>query len=75
MGEPLAAGRGRGIALAYADSTPAAQVAEVTVAENGKVKVDRSFVPLIAINPDVIGAQMEALSLLRSQAHCIARPL
>jgi isoquinoline 1-oxidoreductase beta subunit len=61
-GEPMAAGRGRGIALAYAYSTPVAQVAEVTVAEDGKVKVDRIVCAIdcgVAVNPDVIRAQME----------------
>ncbi|HEV2566321.1 MAG TPA: molybdopterin cofactor-binding domain-containing protein, partial [Microvirga sp.] len=61
-GEPMAPGRGRGIALAYAYWTPVAQVAEVTVAENGKVKVDRIVCAVdcgVAVNPDVIRAQME----------------
>lgn len=60
-GEPLAAGRGRGIAVAYAYSTPIAQVAEVTMTDDG-FKVDRVVCAIdcgVAVNPDVIRAQME----------------
>ena len=61
-GEPLPKGRGRGIAVAEAFKTYVAQVAEVTVGADGKVKVDRVVCAVdcgIAINPDVITAQME----------------
>jgi len=61
-GEPLPKGRGRGIAVAEAFKTYVAQVAEVTVGADGKVKVDRVVCVVdcgIAINPDVITAQME----------------
>jgi isoquinoline 1-oxidoreductase subunit beta len=40
-GQPLPMGRGRGIAVAEAFKTYVAQVAEVTVGGDGKVKVDR----------------------------------
>ncbi|GGF22239.1 oxidoreductase [Aliidongia dinghuensis] len=61
-GKPLPKGKGRGIAVAEAFGTFVAQVAEVTVAPNGKVKVDRVVCAVdcgIPINPDVIAAQME----------------
>ena len=61
-GAPLPKGRGRGIAVAEAFNTLVAQVAEVTVDEDGKVTVDRVVCAVdcgIAINPDVIPAQME----------------
>ena len=61
-GSPLPKGKGRGIAVAEAFGTYVAQVAEVTVAPNGKVKVDRIVCAVdcgTPINPDVITAQME----------------
>ena len=61
-GQPLAKGRGRGIAAAEAFHTYVAQVAEVTVGGDGKVKVDRVVCAVdcgVAVNPDVIAAQME----------------
>ena len=61
-GAPLPKGRGRGIAVAEAFNTLVAQVAEVTVGADGKVTVDRVVCAVdcgIAINPDVITAQME----------------
>jgi isoquinoline 1-oxidoreductase subunit beta len=61
-GNPLPKGKGRGIAVAEAFGTYVAQVAEVTVAPNGKVKVDRVVCAVdcgTPINPDVITAQME----------------
>ena len=54
--------RGRGIALHQAFDTLVAQVAEVTVKPNGTFKVDRVVCAVdcgVAINPDVIKAQME----------------
>ena len=60
--KPLPKGRGRGIAVAEAFNTYVAQVAEVTVGEDGKVKVDRVVCAVdcgIAINPDIVAAQME----------------
>jgi isoquinoline 1-oxidoreductase subunit beta len=61
-GQPLPKGRGRGIAVAEAFKTYVAQVAEVTVGGDGKIKVDRVICAVdcgVAINPDVIAAQME----------------
>jgi len=59
---PLPKGRGRGIAVAEAFQTFVAQVAEVTVDEAGRVKVDRVVCAVdcgTAINPSIIAAQME----------------
>ncbi|MCO4876351.1 xanthine dehydrogenase family protein molybdopterin-binding subunit [Paraburkholderia caribensis] len=59
---PLPAGKGRGIAVAEAFKTLVAQVAEVSVDKDGKVKVDRVVCAVdcgTAINPDVIAAQIE----------------
>jgi isoquinoline 1-oxidoreductase beta subunit len=59
---PLPKGRGRGIAVAEAFKTFVAQVAEVTVAPDGHVSVDRVVCAVdcgTAINRDVIAAQME----------------
>jgi isoquinoline 1-oxidoreductase beta subunit len=59
---PLPKGRGRGIAVAEAFKTYVAQVAEVSVDKDGSIKVDRVVCAVdcgVAINPDVIAAQME----------------
>ena len=61
---PGAAGekRGRGIAVHEAFNTCVAQVAEVTVKPDGSFKVDRVVCAVdcgLAINPDVIVAQMQ----------------
>jgi len=59
---PLAPGKGRGIAVAEAFNTYVAQVAEVTVGADGKVRVDRVVCAVdcgTPINPDIITAQME----------------
>jgi isoquinoline 1-oxidoreductase beta subunit len=59
---PLPKGKGRGIAVAEAFKTYVAQVAEVSVDEAGRIKVDRVVVAVdcgTPINPDVIKAQME----------------
>jgi len=55
-------GKGRGIAVCEAFKSYVAQVAEVTVDDAGHVTVDRVVCVVdcgIAINPDVIAAQME----------------
>jgi isoquinoline 1-oxidoreductase subunit beta len=60
-GQPLPAGRFRGVALAESFSTFVAQVAEVSVV-NGQPKVHRVVCALdcgIAVNPDNIRAQIE----------------
>jgi len=61
-GGPLPKGRARGIAVHESFKTFVAQVAEVTVLENGGFRVDRVVCAVdcgIAVNPDVIRAQME----------------
>jgi isoquinoline 1-oxidoreductase beta subunit len=61
-GTPLPPGQGRGLAVHYSFRTSVAQVAEVTVDSDGQVKVDRVVCAVdcgVAINPDVIRAQME----------------
>ena len=61
-GAPLAAGRGRGIALHRSFGSIVAEVAEVTV-DTGGVRVDRVVCAVdagFAINPDGLIAQMES---------------
>jgi len=61
-GRPLPAGKGRGVAVHKSFGTYVAQVAEVSVATDGKIKVDRVVCAVdcgVAVNPDVIKAQME----------------
>ena len=61
-GTPLAAGKGRGIAVTEAFKTYVAQVAEVSVGTDGAIKVDRVVCAVdcgTPINPDIIAAQME----------------
>ena len=61
-GSPLAAGRGRGIAVHESFNSYVAQVAEVTVHADNSFSVDRVVIAVdcgIAVNPDVIRAQME----------------
>ena len=60
-GQPLPAGRGRGIAVHESFNTHVAMVAEVTVTGT-QVKVDRIVAAVdcgIAVNPDVVRAQIE----------------
>lgn len=60
-GTPLGAGRGRGIAVHESFNSFVAEVVEVTV-EDGSFSVDRVVCAVdcgIAVNPDVIRAQME----------------
>ncbi len=61
-GTPLGAGRARGIALHSSFNSFVAQVAEVTVKPDKSFTVDRVVCAVdcgIAVNPDVIAAQME----------------
>lgn len=62
-GEPLPQGWGRGIACwSTWNVTPVAQVAEVSVSANGIVRVERVVCAIdcgIAVNPDMVEAQME----------------
>lgn len=63
-GEPLPPGSGRGIACwSTWNVTPVAQVAEISVSDNGQVRVKRVVCAIdcgLAINPDMIAAQMES---------------
>ncbi|MHB1205805.1 MAG: xanthine dehydrogenase family protein molybdopterin-binding subunit [Rhodospirillaceae bacterium] len=59
---PLPAGRARGIAVAEAFGSFVAQVAEISRGADGRIRVDRIVCAVdcgIAVNPDVIRAQME----------------
>jgi isoquinoline 1-oxidoreductase beta subunit len=61
-GEDLGANRGRGVAVHKSFGTYVAEVADVTVEDDGSFTVDRVVCAVdcgIAINPDVIRAQME----------------
>ncbi len=60
-GKPLAKGQGRGIAVHKSFNTYVAQVAEVTVTQNGQLKIDRVTCVVdcgMAINPGIIEEQM-----------------
>jgi isoquinoline 1-oxidoreductase beta subunit len=60
-GKAMPAGSAQGIAVHECFGTTVAQVAEVTL-KDGKVRVDRVFCAVdcgVAVNPDVIKAQME----------------
>jgi isoquinoline 1-oxidoreductase beta subunit len=62
-GEKLPAGRGRGIAVHESFKTFVAMTADVTVAKNGSIKVDRVVAAVdcgVPVNPDVIRAQVES---------------
>jgi len=62
-GKPLPRGRGRGIAVHASFGSFAAQVAEVSVDENGKVRVHRVVCAVDCgryVNPGIIEAQMES---------------
>lgn len=61
-GTAIAPGRGRGIAIEECYRSVVAQVAEVTVTDDGAVNVDRVFCAIdvgMIINPDAVIAQME----------------
>ena len=61
-GTPLPAGRGRGVAVHESFGSFVAEVAEVTVRDDGGFSVDRVVCAVdcgIAVNPDVVRAQME----------------
>jgi isoquinoline 1-oxidoreductase beta subunit len=61
-GSPLSKGTARGIAVHESFNSYIAQVAEVTVKPDGGLRVDRVVCAVdcgVAINPDVIRAQME----------------
>ncbi|WOI57882.1 xanthine dehydrogenase family protein molybdopterin-binding subunit [Palleronia sp. LCG004] len=59
---PMTSGRGRGIAIEDCYRSIVAQVAEVTVSDDGEVRIDRVFCAIdagLVINPDSVVAQME----------------
>ena len=61
-GSPLPAGHGRGIAVCFSYGSYAAHVAEVSVAEDGAIRVHKVVCAIdcgIAVNPDQVAAQME----------------
>ena len=62
-GKPLPAGHGRGIAAHFSFGSYIAQVAEVSVAKDGAVRVHRVVCAVdcgMFVNPDTIEAQMES---------------
>jgi isoquinoline 1-oxidoreductase beta subunit len=61
-GAKLDKGRGRGVAVHESFNSFVAEIADVAIDEQGKVKVERVVCAVdcgIAVNPDVIRAQME----------------
>jgi isoquinoline 1-oxidoreductase beta subunit len=62
-GKPLADRRGRGVCVHNTFGSFMSQVAEVTVSESGEVHVDRVVCVVdtgVAVNPDIIVAQMQS---------------
>ncbi|MGI9435822.1 MAG: molybdopterin cofactor-binding domain-containing protein [Geminicoccaceae bacterium] len=61
-GEPVPAGRARGVAVHKSFSTYVAQVVEISQADDGMIKVEKVWCAVdcgIAVNPDNIASQME----------------
>jgi isoquinoline 1-oxidoreductase beta subunit len=61
-GKPLAPGRFRGIAVAFSYGSYAAEVAEVSIDKDGRVRVHRVVCAIdcgIFVNPDTVKAQVE----------------
>jgi len=61
-GTPLPKGRARGVAVHESFNSFVAQVAEVSLLDNGQFKVERVTCAVdcgVAVNPDIIRAQME----------------
>jgi isoquinoline 1-oxidoreductase subunit beta len=61
-GSRLENGRARGVALVKSFNTFVAQIAEISVAENGEPKVHKIWCAVdcgVVVNPDVVRAQME----------------
>jgi isoquinoline 1-oxidoreductase subunit beta len=62
-GKPLAAGRGRGIAVHECFGSIVGQIAEVTVSRKGEVRVDRVVAVVDCghvVNPGIVEAQIES---------------
>jgi isoquinoline 1-oxidoreductase beta subunit len=61
-GKPMGAGKGRGVSVQFAFGSYVSMVAEVTVAPDGTIKVDRLVGAVdcgLTINPDTIEAQVQ----------------
>ncbi len=61
-GEPVPAGRARGVSVHKSFSTYVAQVVEISQADDGMIKVEKVWCAVdcgIAVNPDNIASQME----------------
>ncbi len=61
-GKPLAAGRFRGIAVSESFNSFVAHVAEISVGDKGRIKVERVVSAVdcgVVINPDMVRAQIE----------------
>ena len=66
-GQPLPKGRGRGLAIIEAYGSVSGQVVEVTVAKDGKLKVDRVTCVLDCYhvaNPNTVAQQMEGAVIM-----------
>ena len=66
-GQPLPKGRGRGIAIIEAYGSVSGQVVEVTVGQDGKLKVDRVTCvldPYHVANPNTVEQQMEGAVIM-----------
>jgi len=62
-GTPLPKGRARGVAVHESFNSYVAEVAEITIHDDGTFKVDRVVCAVdcgVAVNPDVVRAQMES---------------
>jgi isoquinoline 1-oxidoreductase beta subunit len=66
-GQPLPKGRGRGIAILEAYGSVSGQVVEVTVAQDGKLKIDRVTCvldPYHVANPNTVNQQMDGAVIM-----------
>ena len=65
-GRPLSPRQGRGVAVQFAFGSYLAMIADVTVADDGAVRVTRIVIAVdcgLTVNPDTIAAQMEGGAL------------
>jgi isoquinoline 1-oxidoreductase beta subunit len=61
-GKPVPAGRARGVAVVESFNTFVAEIAEVSIGEDGEPKVHKVWAAVdcgVAVNPDIIRAQVE----------------
>jgi isoquinoline 1-oxidoreductase subunit beta len=66
-GQPLLKGRGRGMAIIEAYGSVSGQVVEVTVSQDGKLKIDRVTCvldPYHVANPNTVAQQMEGAVIM-----------